>query len=364
MANHDDLIRIKNMLGESLLTRTIDSGMVGRGPQLRVANVMDVVSGNVHAVGIGRKITDGVPTDTPCVRVYVAQKIAESMLPAEYRIPSEVDGVPVDVIESPPAVLMNGDGNEQMHGERHDHVRTAAAAGDCSMARKQRQRPVQAGISAAHFQVTAGTIAYFCRSTRPGDDPSAVYALSNNHVFADVNQGRIGDAVYQHSPIDGGTAIDRFADLSRWVPIALGGQTPNRVDAAIARLHNGFPYRDRVCSIGKISGVERAMQDMRVRKHGRTTGYTEGVVTDVSYNPIVGMDHNNPRIVALFKDQIRIERLAPYLAFGLGGDSGSLIVGAGAHDAVGLYFAGPAGGAYGIANPIDDVLAELEIELV
>jgi hypothetical protein len=363
MANHDDLIRIKNMLGESLLRSAINSGMVGRGPQLRVANVMDVVSSNVHAVGVGRKITDGVTTDTPCVRVYVAQKIAESMLPAEYRIPSEVDGVPVDVIESPPAVLMSGDGNEHMQGEIQALIPTAAAA-DCSTVRKQRQRPIQAGISAAHFQVTAGTIAYFCRSTRPGDDPSAVYALSNNHVFADVNQARTGDAVYQHSPIDGGTAMDRFADLSRWVPIALGGQTPNRVDAAIARLHNGLPYRERVCSIGKISGIGRATEGMQVRKHGRTTGYTEGVVTDVSYNPIVGMDHNNPSIVALFKDQIRIERVAPYLAFGLGGDSGSLVVAAGAHHAVGLYFAGPAGGAYGIANPIDDVLAELEIVFV
>lgn len=103
---------------------------------------------------------------------------------------------------------------------------------------------------------------------------------------------------------------------------------------------------------------------MRVRKHGRTTGLTEGRISDLTYDVLVGMDHMDPTIVALFEDQIRIEQVAPHPAFGLGGDSGSLVVTSDGNRAVGLYFAGPEGGAYGIANPIDEVLAKLQIELI
>ena len=63
----------------------------------------------------------------------------------------------------------------------------------------------------------------------------------------------------------------------------------------------------------------------------------------------VGMDHNDPNIVALFQNQMRIARIAPFPAFGLGGDSGSLVVAKEGLHAVGLYFAGPPAGDYGIA---------------
>lgn len=103
---------------------------------------------------------------------------------------------------------------------------------------------------------------------------------------------------------------------------------------------------------------------MRVRKHGRTTGYTEGTVTDESYDVLVGLDHGNPTIVGLFHDQIRIAVATPYARFGMGDDSGSLVVHHPEARAVGLYFAGPTDGTYGVANHIEDVLRELEIEVV
>jgi hypothetical protein len=106
------------------------------------------------------------------------------------------------------------------------------------------------------------------------------------------------------------------------------------------------------------------VSDTPVRKHGRTTGYTEGVVTDEAYDAIVGMDHNDDSVVAVFHNQMRIETVPPHPAIGLGGDSGSLVVMKAQLKAVGLYFAGPESGSYGIANHIDDVLSEMEIELV
>jgi hypothetical protein len=45
---------------------------------------------------------------------------------------------------------------------------------------------------------------------------------------------------------------------------------------------------------------------------------------------------------------------------GLGGDSGSLVVTEN-NEPVGLYFAGPEGGEYGIANPIGKVMEKLKI---
>jgi hypothetical protein len=144
----------------------------------------------------------------------------------------------------------------------------------------------------------------------------------------------------------------------------LGGTAPNRVDCAIARLLPGTEVFAEVCGIGPVNGVARGAEQMPVRKHGRTTGLTGGVIVDESYDALVGMDHLDPGIVALFENQMRIEVRPPFAAIGLGGDSGSLVVDDGSGAAVGLYFAGPPSGDYGIANHIEDVLRALEIELV
>ena len=354
MPSPQDLLQAKQTLSASLLRAGLRGGVVGMAVAMTVERVIASAGRNVHAVGIGRKIADGKVTQEQCVRVYVIQKVAESLLPPIYRIPGSVDGIPTDVIESPPAFLT----------AKRKPKPTAAAAPACSANRRQRQRPLVAGVSAGHFQITAGTLGYFCRSTKHGDTPDDVFVLSNNHVYANVNQGRPGDDLYQPGPADGGTPADTIAELTRFVPIQLGGTAPNRVDCAIGRLRPDVTRRVEVCSVGRITGVAVATEGMPVRKHGRTSGYTEGEVTDASYDALVGMDHNDPNIVALFQNQMRIERIAPFPAFGLGGDSGSLVVAKEELHAVGLYFAGPPAGDYGIANHIQDVLNELEIQLL
>jgi hypothetical protein len=363
MPSHQALLQAKQTLSASLLRAGLRGGVVGTMATVRVQRAIAVAGQNVHAVGIGRKVVEGVPTQDLCVRVYVVQKIAETLLPPIYRIPDSVAGIPTDVIESPPAFILPAKPRARKAKPRAAAA-VAAAPPACSANRRKRQRPVVAGISTGHFHITAGTIAYFCRSTRHGDDPAQVFVFSNNHVFADVNQAQPGDALYQPGPADGGTAADGFADLTRWVTIQLGGTTPNRVDAALGRLRPDVTHQAEVCSIGPVTGTAQASEGMQVRKHGRTSGYTEGKVTDYSYDALVGMDHSDPSVVALFENQMRIEAIAPYPAIGLGGDSGSLVVSKEAAVAVGLYFAGPPGGEYGIANHIQDVLNELEIQLL
>jgi hypothetical protein len=54
---------------------------------------------NVVGVGIGYRTLQGVRTDDPALVVMVSRKLPPEMLPPEERIPTELDGVPVDVQE-------------------------------------------------------------------------------------------------------------------------------------------------------------------------------------------------------------------------------------------------------------------------
>lgn len=306
-----------------------------------VAAAIRTAGNNVHAVGVGRKVVNGKPTGEAAIRFYVFQKLPESMISARVRLPRRVEGYPTDVIESLPAFLL---------------------VASCSVNRKKRQRPVVAGISAGHVSITAGTISCFCRSTRPGED-SRPMVLSNNHVFADVNKGKPGDKLLQPGKADGGTARDVFAVLRRFQKIELSAKAKNLVDAAIGEVRKGIKIHRSICSVGKVGGIALGTDGMAVRKHGRTTGYTEGTVVDVSVDALVGMDHSDPSVVARFVNQMRIERGAGYPAIGLGGDSGSLVLKKGSREAVGLYFAGPLDGSYGIANHIGAVVNLLDVRL-
>ena len=323
---------------------------------------------NAHAVGIGMKVVEGKATRQKCIRIHVTQKMPESFLPPRDAIPKEIDGIPTDVVESPPAMIQVPPKKSTAKARRAEKRPAAKGAGvaatkACTRNKQKRQRPVTGGISASQFEVTAGTIACFCRSTKEGDDPETIYILSNNHVLANVNQAQIGDEIYQPAPLDGGGSDDTIAKLRRFVGLKLGGVEPNLVDAAIGEMTPGVEIVTSVCAIGAITGVAKATLNMNVRKHGRTSGYTEGRITDVDYDAIVGMDHQDPSIKAVFHSQLRIEAKAPFLVIGLGGDSGSLVIQKSGQKAVGLYFAGPPNGIYGIANQIGDVLNELEISL-
>ncbi len=327
-----------DLLSKALRKRPIEDGMM---MFMSVDEAVDNAASNTHAVGVGVKEIDGVLT--PAIRVHVVQKIAKELLRPEDLIPKEISGVPTDVIESPPATI-------------YTDIATTA----CTDTRRTRQRPLVAGISVGHYQITAGTIGYFCRSTKEGDDRDATFVLSNNHVLANVNKGKIGDPIRQQGPLDGGTEDDKVATLYRFVELLTGADS-NTVDCAIGLLDDGVEVKNEICMIGAIDGTTEAATQMLVRKHGRTSGYTEGVVSDLDLDVVVGMDAVTK---AKFTGQIRIEATIPYQAIGLGGDSGSLVVERHSQKAVGLYFAGPQSGTYGIANPIEDVLSQLGVELL
>src|SRR5258708_2372011 len=54
---------------------------------------------NVVGIGIGKKMVDGTPTDTDCIRIYVQSKLDIEDLPPAALLPSDFSDVPTDIIE-------------------------------------------------------------------------------------------------------------------------------------------------------------------------------------------------------------------------------------------------------------------------
>jgi len=227
---------------------------------------------------------------------------------------------------------------------------------------QQRHRPLRIGSSVGHFNVTAGTLSGFARPRAGG--PTAL--LSNNHVLANENRAKKGDAVLQPGVVDGGKAPrDAAAALAGFVRLKRLG--PNLVDAAVATLKQGVEADlATLTGLGKLKGVGDVFveEGTRVAKLGRTTGLTRGRVTAFELdNVTVEFDIGFLR----FDNQIEVEGEGAG-PFSEGGDSGSLILGKDLR-AVALLFAGSdQGGANGqgltYANPIHAVLDALQMELV
>ncbi|MCZ6895836.1 MAG: hypothetical protein O7H40_17550, partial [Gammaproteobacteria bacterium] len=92
------------------------------------------------------------------------------------------------------------------------------------------ERPVPIGVSTGHPAITAGTIG--ARVT----DGDNVYALSNNHIYANENMAPIHDNVLQPGPFDGGVdhPDDTIGTLSDFETIVFSTSAYNVIDAAIA----------------------------------------------------------------------------------------------------------------------------------
>ena len=218
-------------------------------------------------------------------------------------------------------------------------------------------RPVPIGVSTGHPDITAGTIG--ARVVGGGN----VYALSNNHVYANENLAVIGDEVIQPGTFDLGALPDDYiGTLSDFEPIIFSTSASNVIDAAISLsstslLDNATPSDGY--GIPK-STIATPFVNMKVKKYGRTTGLTSGKVYAINADVNVGYDSGTARFV----NQIIITPGA----FSAGGDSGSLIVvdgkGRNAGDRnkpVGLLFAGSS--FVTIANPIDAVLTRFAVTI-
>ncbi len=218
-------------------------------------------------------------------------------------------------------------------------------------------RPVPIGVSTGHPDITAGTI-----GCRVKDGSGNVYALSNNHIYANSNNASIGDNELQPGPADGGQdPEDAIGTLYDYEPIKFDGSN-NYIDAAIAvttTSNVGYATPSGDGYGAPSSSIVDAFIGQKVQKYGRTTGWTQGEVAElnvtvtVCYEGFIFCTSS-----ATFVDQIGITPGA----FSDGGDSGSLIVTDDNNkNPVGLLFAGSSDRT--LANPIGYVLNRFNVTI-
>jgi len=142
-------------------------------------------------------------------------------------LPNSLDDVPVVIERMAPVFALNVD----CAGRGLENCDASIAAGTGYNPMSWHTRPVPIGISAGHVDVTAGALG--CRVS----SGCHKYALSNAHVFADENDGVVGDHVLQPGPIDGGAdPADLIGTLYDSVPIGIrtSSTSTNKVDPTIS----------------------------------------------------------------------------------------------------------------------------------
>ncbi len=315
---------------------------------------------NVVGVGLGHKIRRGEDTGELSVVVSVTQKKPLAALTPQDRVPQRLDDLRTDVVET--------------------GVLRAFPEGPLEPSPRDRWRPVvPPGVSVGHYMITAGT--FGCLVHRGAE----LFLLSNNHVLANTNECADWDPILQPGPADTGGPNDRIARLARYVPLvfesepsdceiadivvrllnAIGGllgthhrvtatktsRGSNRVDAAVARPLSPNQVTPEILRIGTPVGVGSGSLGIQVQKSGRTTGYTRGTITQI--DATLRVDYHG--LKALFTGQLVASSISR------GGDSGSVVLDMDKR-AVGLLFAGSPVAT--ILNPMDAVLAALDVELV
>lgn len=315
---------------------------------------------NVVGVGVGYKESQGVVTDELAVTVNVTKKVPTAQLAEDEKVPRALDGVCTDVVET----------GRFLAGQ-------AVVKPQTTKDRWRGQIPL--GVSLGHVEVTAGTLGCLVRRG------NQIFILSNNHVLANVNNAQPGDPIIQPGRYDGGTPADKVAELAEFIPLDFGGDSAdcniatgiekalnwlaetlgskhrmlayrtapgeNLVDAALARPLDPAQFVADIFEIGRPKGVRQATLGTRVRKTGRTTGFTQGIITQIDVTTSV--DYNGR--MAKFTNQLMASGMSA------GGDSGSAVLD---EDGlvVGLLYAGS--GSATLINPIQTVLQLLKVELV
>ena len=314
---------------------------------------------NVVGVGCGYKQIQNRFTDEESIVVLVEKKLSEEELAQEHIVPQSIEEQQTDVIEVGKVELL--------------------AAGD--QVRTTEMRPAQPGVSIGHYKITAGTFGAVVKDKRTQEK----LILSNNHVLANISDGKdgraqMGDEILQPGSYDGGEGNNNvIAHLERFIPIydqranncpfiagvekVVGGLgsvlnlpyrvkpiiLENKVDCAVAKPKSEDLITEEILGVGLVTDIAQAKPGIKVKKSGRTSGITTAKVKAINATINVQLSEND---TALFTDQIITE------PFSQPGDSGALVVNR-HNQAVGLLFAGSQKSS--VCNNIKNVIKALDI---
>ena len=313
---------------------TVDAAVSEEADSIRTTSRDWVHGSGVQGLGIGDKMTHGEPTGELALRVYVEKKMPRAKV-----------ANPV-----PKVVVVPGDGERIT-----DVIELGRVVPELFT---ERVRPAMPGSGLGHTAVTVGT--FGCLVRRRGD-ANGLYVLSNAHVLANEGLAVPGDGIVQPGSLDGGSSDgDSFARLTDFVPFEFTETSfPNLVDAAIAKVRrrSWAGPKLRILDIAPAGVSKTVRRGMQIKKVGRTTDFTTGVITDVHLR--LALRYHRPsgsgRARVGFRDQVLCTR------YSAGGDSGSVVLNNN-DKIVGLHFAGAASGS--VFNRITHVLELLDIEVV
>lgn len=298
----------------------------------------------VTGVDVGFKMKGRQMTDELALRVHVARKIPIDSMPDKNEAfgdggeTTRRGDFEVDVIEAQYG-LSDGGGSALAPEE---------------VGRIERVDPLVGGVSVGNALAGGGTLGAIVWDKTDGE----ACILSNWHVLCRRKNWRVGEAIYQPSPADGGRRRDTVAELKR-------GRLNRKADAALARLTGARPYTRDIFGLNPVVGMEKPALGMEVVKSGRTTQVTKGRIDGVGFS--FALDYTDGSRQA-FDDQIHIVPRPPWpdedYEVSQSGDSGSLWINEATGMAVGLHFAGETDSSikaeYAIANRIEEVAKELE----
>ncbi|TWH49135.1 hypothetical protein [Sporomusa sp. KB1] len=319
----------------------------------------DNLANNIVGVGQGHKYVRGENTKKETLTILVKKKYRISELQRSEVIPKTIANIATDIIEV---------GDIRLLKERLDF-----------------NRPAQPGMSLGHYKISAGTFGAVVKDKNTGE----LLLLSNNHVLANITNGSdarasIGDPIIQPGIYDGGNLeTSTIAHLAKFVPlyneiafprckiaqtfemvlnkcihlfqpkyqvrVLRESEKLNFVDCAVAAPINPTDISAEILEIGLVAGVKEATLGMPIKKSGRTTGVTSGLV--VATNLTVKVSMSNQKY-GIFTDQILAGPMS------MPGDSGSLVL-TNDNYAIGLLFAGSERAT--MFNKIQHVLDKLDI---
>jgi hypothetical protein len=319
----------------------------------------------VTAVGLGGRERNGRPTGEVVIKVFVLRKRPLAELAADEVLPSEFEGVGVDVSQLAHSRLETDPDGDDLDDEPEKAVgspRVPRGQGD-----DDKYRPLVGGIQVqtAHRNASTGTLgAILVHRT----DPEQVFALTNFHIVDSGAEDAEADVTRVGQPTN-------FASSTKCCSHLFGtfqaGDRDEVRDAAVVQLDPGTQWMAEIVDVGVVTGThtitveEAATLTYSVRKRGAKTRLTGGVVEAINadhrtgdgiqrHNVIIVRPNFNPAVpddeITFFSDH---------------GDSGSVLLNDD-NEVVGLHFAGAEDEDLGVHNglslPIDVILGLFETE--
>jgi hypothetical protein len=274
----------------------------------------------VHMIAVGAKQVDGERTGDVAITLFVERKRPLSEIPSGERIPEEIEGVKTDVIEMPPPTI-GQTGPGQLFGANRDD--------------DGEYRPVRGGSQIARTNAnTIGTLGCLC--TVRGD-PNTVIALTNHHViYENCSDSPNHEEVGQ--PNGSTSSSDCCSDI---IGTVLDAQCDQEVDITLVKLNRGAEWLAEIQEVGRVTATHDITPaevnplatppiTYPVKKRGRRTGLTGGVVTHAgavgqvqNHDGTVHRSYNNAMIIDPNPDPASP---GTHTDFHLPGDSGSALL--------------------------------------